>query len=859
MNRCKMITTFLAAAGLAVSAGAQDINFESPSRYFVPDGGFGASPNYVAAGDLDADGDIDLITDSNGPGNDPTTIFWNDGEGAFSMGPQLLAGWGFGEVDLADIDADGDLDVIRASYFSNGVYFFRNNGDSTFEPGIFYSGGGGCIGVIFTDIDGDKDPDFVALDKFGGQIRPYRNINGLGFTSVGLFSCGADPYTLEAADMDGDGDQDIVVGNEDNSTVTIGYNDGSGAFPMTQTVPAGERPTGIALADLNADGAIDIVTANWGPLSPISNTISIVLADGDGGFEPAFTQLVQGRPGSVAIGDMDVDGFSDIVVSCEADSSFAVLRGHGDGTFDAFVAFPATVSPGGIALADLDADGKPEIASAGGNQLVVARNISGTPIEPLPYEVAWHAQYDNLFNEDIPTHIAIDSVGNIIVAGSTYFTANENDIQVIKLDPAGNLLWDYIYNGDGDHYDVVDSMQIDASDNVLISGQSYGLSFSIQWATIKLDPSGNELWVQRYDGGNPQASQYPRGMDVSSTGAVAVGGWARNITFETIHHSVILYDSDGAQLFALQLPGETGMDGQAEDVAFDPTGNVIATGQVVADDEFGDEMLTSKIAPDGTVLWSVRHDASNDMFFNQTIGYSLLADATGSVYVGYKGVGAAGGDARIIKYDTDGTMLWDLPIAPIGSHLELLQRADGTLIASVYAGLTTVQIVAITPAGTILWSTPTDALFSFNNASGHVTLLPGGAIASIDQLGTDIALVVLNAQGEFVSSTRVDSGSGSDFARAVAAGPGSNIYLLSQVQTQILNRRDFSVFRMDPAAPDCPADLAEPAGQLDFSDVAAFLTAFGSMDPAADLAEPFGSLDFSDVSAFLTAFAAGCP
>ncbi len=57
----------------------------------------------------------------------------------------------------------------------------------------------------------------------------------------------------------------------------------------------------------------------------------------------------------------------------------------------------------------------------------------------------------------------------------------------------------------------------------------------------------------------------------------------------------------------------------------------------------------------------------------------------------------------------------------------------------------------------------------------------------------------------------------------------------------------------------CPADLAEPFGQLDFSDVAAFLSAFGASDPGADLAEPFGQFDFSDVSAFLNAFGAGCP
>lgn len=63
----------------------------------------------------------------------------------------------------------------------------------------------------------------------------------------------------------------------------------------------------------------------------------------------------------------------------------------------------------------------------------------------------------------------------------------------------------------------------------------------------------------------------------------------------------------------------------------------------------------------------------------------------------------------------------------------------------------------------------------------------------------------------------------------------------------------------DAGGPCNDADLAEPFGMLDFSDVVAYLTAFGTMDPAADLAPPFGSFDFTDVVAFLGAFAAGCP
>ncbi|MEZ6242696.1 MAG: GC-type dockerin domain-anchored protein [Phycisphaerales bacterium] len=72
-------------------------------------------------------------------------------------------------------------------------------------------------------------------------------------------------------------------------------------------------------------------------------------------------------------------------------------------------------------------------------------------------------------------------------------------------------------------------------------------------------------------------------------------------------------------------------------------------------------------------------------------------------------------------------------------------------------------------------------------------------------------------------------------------------------------RIDDVLLATELAPTPCPADLAAPFGTLDFSDVLAFLSAFGSMDPAADLGEPFGVFDFSDVLTFLTSFGEGCP
>ena len=82
------------------------------------------------------------------------------------------------------------------------------------------------------------------------------------------------------------------------------------------------------------------------------------------------------------------------------------------------------------------------------------------------------------------------------------------------------------------------------------------------------------------------------------------------------------------------------------------------------------------------------------------------------------------------------------------------------------------------------------------------------------------------------------------------APPAGGVYTLTEVASGL---------RLTLEAAPCPADLAEPYGVLDFSDVVAFLTAFGSMSAEADLAEPFGQLDFSDVVAFLSSFGAGCP
>lgn len=123
---------------------------------------------------------------------------------------------------------------------------------------------------------------------------------------------------------------------------------------------------------------------------------------------------------------------------------------------------------------------------------------------------------------------------------------------------------------------------------------------------------------------------------------------------------------------------------------------------------------------------------------------------------------------------------------------------------------------------------------------------------SIAFFDTDIVTLL-----EFANNSGLE---GSEFLTLQIQDPGTYWVRISGSGTN--NIQLYSFTASVQALPDdsCnEADLAEPLGVLDFSDVIAFLAAFGAMDPDADLAAPFGTYDFSDVVAFLSAFGAGCP
>lgn len=853
-----MLTLFAAIS--ASTANAQFCNFDEAVSYQLSE-----DPNYIASGDIDNDGDIDLIVDSNGPGGDPTTILWNDGTGNFTNGLSLTSGWGFGEVALGDMDGDGDLDVLRCNYFSNGVYFFRNTGGGTFDPGIFYAGGGGCVSVLFTDIDGDKDLDFVTVDNFGSQIRPYRNINGLGFTSVGLFAANINPYGMDAGDIDNDGDQDIIVGNEGSNTVTVLYNAGNGTYPTKQAFIVGVRPVEVIFDDLNNDGNLDVVATDWDGLVSLGNTVSVLMGDGSGSLAPRQTYTTGVSPKSVQAADFNSDGFTDLVVACQVGNVISLLAGNGDGTFGPAQTLDNGTNPISVALDDFDGDGAIDIAYVDNtfSRAYTMSNQCDVPVDPPVLSVNWQVGYDNSLSIDRGSHVVVNDQGEVIIAGTTSFSSNEENFLVAKFDAQGNLMWSASYNGDGDHYDQPGFLGLDPDGNIYVAGQSWGSGSSVQWAVVKYDTDGNQLWVRRYDGGNPQAQQYPRGYAIGPNGEFAMTGWARDATFLNVYFAVVCYDAMGNQLFDTTFPtthaGSASAQGEA--VTFDPSGNIIATGYGSDDDEFGKEMITTKINQSGVVLWEDVLDLTSDTSRNETLARAITTDSAGNVFIAASVSvnGFSDSDAAVIMYGADGTLIdsvFDSRPGSVTPHAFTWINSDQVLLSGF--GPLGVFAASFDPAGSFDWSVDIQSVSNSDNKPGHIAHSDDGFIYFIDADGGDIAVEQWGTDGVFQSRTRFDSGQPSESPAGIASGAGGHLYVVGQYMPDIVNRQDVLLYDIvGDAGTGCVPDLNSD-GNLDFFDVSAFLNAFNAGDPIADLTGD-GNFDFFDVSAFLNAFNAGCP
>jgi len=264
----------------------------------------------------------------------------------------------------------------------------------------------------------------------------------------------------------------------------------------------------------------------------------------------------------------------------------------------------------------------------------------------------WVARYNNVGNSyDDARAIALDNQGNIYVAGASWSAAVNGDYATIKYDPAGNQLWVARYNGDANGEDFVFAMTVDDSGCAYVTGYSLGSSATFDYATIKYDPNGNQLWVARYD-----ANDYDTAGAIAtdSSGNVYVTGSSYGSGTDS-DYATIKYSPAGNQLWVARYNGPANDYDGASAVAVDNSGNVYVTGVSQGSGSSWD-YATIKYGPAGNQLWVVRYNGPANSYDSAC---ALAVDNAGNVYVTGESIGiGTEDDYATIKYDTNGNQLW---------------------------------------------------------------------------------------------------------------------------------------------------------------------------------------------------------
>lgn len=336
----------------------------------------------AAFGDLDGDGDEDLLLTTNGPTEQAGKVYYNDGTGSFT-GHTDIAFSGYEECNLklADVDNDGDLDAIITSKnaYPRFAKLLLNDGTGKFNlvaNSPFSDIGNATISIA--DVDNDNDIDVLISGTSFQQNSPTELYINDGF---GGFSSTPIPFTkmIEAstafADIDSDGDQDVILAGSwfgQGDSIAIYLNNGNGNFSidLSNQLPSLLWPDCL-FTDQDNDGDQDLILAGFEKISlnTLANKPRIYFNDGTGKFSTsALTPLANRTYHNIISADIDKDGYNDLFTysgSAAFPYKTELYLNNRQGNYFKYTALDINNNTGIIALGDIDADQDLDLVSGG--------------------------------------------------------------------------------------------------------------------------------------------------------------------------------------------------------------------------------------------------------------------------------------------------------------------------------------------------------------------------------------------------------------------------------------------------------------------------------------------------------------
>ena len=358
--------------------------------------------NHVDYGDVDGDGDVDLVSSSHGDNK----VAWyenTDGTGDFSVLQHLVSTTTDGARDIfaVDLDGDEDLDLLVSSYLDATtdeyqLVWFENDGagDYTTEH-IFETTEETILRINCADVDDDGDMDVIS-----GQDRSvlalYRN-NGDGtFAVPETFSAPGFAYLLclEIADVDSDGDPDVLASYNDDEIIWH-ENDGAGDLTTKHIITAQMGyPSSIYATDVDGDGDQDVLFTN----QFVGEVGYFLNEDGAGTFgEAVVTSEVLERPSAIFSMDVDYDGDMDMIANSISGEKFVWFRNDGEANFEEAREITSLIGRvNHITAADINADGSTDLITSSYDDS----------------QVAWFENLGTAFTNTISGVVRLDANGD---------------------------------------------------------------------------------------------------------------------------------------------------------------------------------------------------------------------------------------------------------------------------------------------------------------------------------------------------------------------------------------------------------------------------------------------------------------
>jgi hypothetical protein len=440
--------------------------------------------------DIDGDGDIDLV----GASRLDNKIAWyeNDGTGQFSEHIVGSLDDVIGVV-AADLDGDLDIDIVVSAVDGNQTSVYLNDGSQSFSKTVLASGNGRAQQMVVADVDGDGHLDIVTATRDAG-VEWLQNDGMLGFTRHTVTGGTGVVHDVQAIDVDQDGDLDFVFGRR--TTVSNGppsglfwaENDGAQSFTTHQidAFPCDALPFQ-TVGDFNGNGSPDIAQ-----VLPTTGEVRIYDNDGSGSFSPRTLTETLVSPRTVTSGDLDGDGDLDLVVSELTTDNVAWLINDGTGDFTQVAIGQAAAFNGTrLLLADLDGDSDLDIAGSFRDSDSIVW-FGNSKLVPPPTPISGPIEIHGSDGDDILELFVTDADSGMLYYTRDLDGPSESMVGPIDFDGLTKLTFNglrgddrlIIHNPMGSLFDPVDGFVFNGGDG----GEGNGIG----------NPDGDALWI--FDG-----------------------------------------------------------------------------------------------------------------------------------------------------------------------------------------------------------------------------------------------------------------------------------------------------------------------------------------------------------------------